>query len=278
MRKNITKKTIERKTLLLFKDFLSLIRSKCYDKKILFILGCQRSGTTMLTEIFERDLNAKVFGEFSELSSIDKKRIRLNPLEDIATCFNNINYNFIVLKPIVESQRANILLNYFNEAKVLWIYRNYKSVISSNLKKFGEFNGFKDILPVVADDQKDWRSEMVNVKTRNIFLQHYNSGISKNDASGLFWWLRNRIYFDLGLDKNPGSMILKYEELVKNPNIVMRRVYDRLGIDFPRTKIISKVHSKSINKGDKIELNPKIEILLKKLNSQLDLVYYKNLN
>ena len=48
---------------------------------IFFILGCQRSGTSLMQRVFRKDLNTRIYGEMSKLSSQDTvKQLRLNPL------------------------------------------------------------------------------------------------------------------------------------------------------------------------------------------------------
>ena len=55
--------------------------------KVLMIVGCQRSGTALMSRLFDADRDCRVFGEFSSLSSVGKDGIRLNPLPDVAAVF-----------------------------------------------------------------------------------------------------------------------------------------------------------------------------------------------
>ena len=52
-------------------------------KTVLFIIGCQRSGTSLMINIFKRDLNTAVYGEFSDLTVSGADRIRLRPLDEV---------------------------------------------------------------------------------------------------------------------------------------------------------------------------------------------------
>lgn len=114
------------------------------EKRILFIIGCQRSGTTMMQKVFEKDLKSKVYGEFSRLSYWDPEKIRLNPMDQLKREFGKVSPPLIVLKPLVETQNIDELLGYFPESKALWMYRNYKDVAASNLINFGQKNGIND--------------------------------------------------------------------------------------------------------------------------------------
>src|SRR5215208_3275365 len=70
--------------------------------KVLFIVGCQRSGTTLMTALFDADRDCRVFQEFSALSSMDKRGIRLNPLPDVAAVIRRVSAPLVVAKPLVE--------------------------------------------------------------------------------------------------------------------------------------------------------------------------------
>src|SRR5215208_4031686 len=94
-------------------------------RSILFIVGCQRSGTSIMQIVFRHDMNTRIFGEFSELSSNDRKSgIRLNSLELVEKEFTKVKAPFIVTKPLVESQNIRQLLDYFHNSKAVWLFRN----------------------------------------------------------------------------------------------------------------------------------------------------------
>src|SRR5262245_40086875 len=89
-------------------------------KTVLYILGCQRSGTTLMNEIFERDLNTKVYAEQCKLTSNDvPKRLRLNPLSSVKTVLDQDRAPLVILKPLVESQNIIQLLDYIEGSKAL---------------------------------------------------------------------------------------------------------------------------------------------------------------
>jgi hypothetical protein len=111
---------ISRRGLLQYKRIYQLLRSYTDRKSILFIVGCQRSSTTLVSRIFEKDLDTKPCGEFSKLSSQDvAKGIRLNPLDVVQEEIRKDRAPFIVLKPLVESQNILQLLGYLEESKAL---------------------------------------------------------------------------------------------------------------------------------------------------------------
>ena len=261
---------------------LFLKRKQLYQKSlqhinnqtIAFIIGCQRSGTTLMLNIFERDMDVKVYGEKSRLSSLDKeKNIRLNPLPLVKEVLDKDKAPLIVLKPLVESQHSLKLLNYFARSKALWMYRHYKDVARSNLKRFGQDRGIRNLRPIVEREPNNWRSENVPEYIRDIVVEHFSEDMPLHDAASLFWFVRNNFYFELELDKNPNVMIYRYNDLVTKPSKMMRSVYKFLGQTYPGDKILSHVHHSSVGKGKDVEISPEIEYLCVDMLNRLDAVY-----
>jgi hypothetical protein len=241
------------------------------EKSLLFIVGCQRSGTTMISKLFNEDLNTNNYGEYSKLSSLDKiGKIRLNPLHLVYQEIKKDKAPFTILKPLVESQNTNILLDYFSESKALWVYRDFKDVASSNLIKFGIQNGIKNLRPIVNDDKNNWRSENVTEDERKLICRFFSEEMNPYDAAVLFWILRNNIYFKQKMDKNPRVLICKYEHFIKYPDKVLKDIYGSLNQIFPGDNITKSIHSKSVHKGKDLDISDEIEQLAIDLLNKLD--------
>jgi sulfotransferase family protein len=266
---------ISRALYILKKKFLHLFKPYTQPKKILFIVGCQRSGTGLMLQIFDNDLNTKTFGEFSKLSNIDEDKIRLNPLPLVEKDLQKVRVPLIILKPLVETQNILKLLEYFDDCKALWMYRDYKDVVSSNLHVFGINRGSNDLLPIVENDSKNWRSEKVSTDVREVILTHFSEDMNPHDAAVLFWYARNSIYFELGLDQNPDVLLCKYEDLVRYPEKVVKSIYGTLNQNYPGPDILKKISSKSLKKGQDVKLSPEIDLLAKELLDKLNKTYQK---
>lgn len=267
-------KKIEQKLFLEKKKMLQALTVPATRKKKLFIIGCQRSGTTMMLRIFRKDLNAKVFGEFSKLSRHDPDKIRLNPLDQVKREIKKENAPLIVLKPLVETQHTKQLLKYFPDSKALWMYRHYKDVASSNLINFGQHNGIDDLRPIVEGDPYNWRSEGASPQVRKVVSKYFSENMNQLDAAALFWYARNSLFFDLNMKGNPSIMMCRYQDLVYQPVEMMQEIYSFIDFPFPDKKIVEDVSSSSVGKGQDIKLNPEIEALCQQMLDRLDDAYY----
>lgn len=240
-------------------------------RQLLFIFGCQRSGTTLVNEIFDNDLNARVYGEFSEISRSQKHRrnLRLKPLAEVRAIMERGPARLIVAKPIAETQNALKLLAFFPGSKALFIYRNYAAVAASNLKLFGPGNGISNLRPIMEGDAANWRAEGVAADIRGMVAARFREDMDPHDAAALFWYVRNRFFFDLGLDRHPAVQPLRYEDLVRDPSGMMERVYGFLGMDCPKAAA-ALVHGDSAGKGRQLHLSPDIRELCQDLLERLE--------
>ena len=245
-------------------------RGDINNNKVLIILGCQRSGTSLIYWIFERDFNTKIYREKSLLNNRDHEGLRLNPTYQILKEFSKYDKKLIVIKPLVESQNANLLLHRIPNSKIIWMYRNYNDVVLSNIKAFGINNGINDIKPIVNNNRKNWRCQRVSKETQSIINKYFSTTMNPFDAAALFWFVRNRFFFEQRLDQNKNVMLCRYEDLVYQPEPVVKNIYDFIGYHYPGKRITNGIHTKSVGKGCKVNLSPKISQLCDEILRKLE--------
>lgn len=254
---------VKRASLRLTRIVKRMFQRVCYmpnrKKQILFILGCQRSGTSIMTRIFERDLNAKIFGEYSELSVETDDKLRLKPYAAVKKCIDSQVAPFIISKPLVESQNALVLLDYFRNSKIIWMHRYYKDVALSNVEKFGNENCIANLKPIVEQDKFNWRSEYVQTELIKFVKQFYHIEMNPFDAAALFWLVRNSIYFGKELNVNPRVLAVDYNDIVSSPLDTLQIIYKFAGRPSPSARIVNEVHCKSKNRGTGLYISEEIE-------------------
>jgi len=240
-------------------------------KTVVAIFGCQRSGTTLLLELLERDKRVRAFEEeYSAVSRIDQQKIRLDPLPMVQQVIDHCHAPIIVMKPLVETQNAPEILRFFTGSKGLWMHRHYRDVCASNLRLFGQNNGISDFKQILSGDQKNWRSQGVPEHILETITPFNKEDISEHDAAALFWYVRNSLFYERELDRHPQMLMIRYNDLVSSPECQLQRLYRFLEVDFSEEIDFSDVHPRSIGKGRSVSLSPAIENLCKSMYTRLE--------
>jgi len=259
----------------LIKPLAWKLRSAKEISRIGFILGSQRSGTNMLNDAFDRDWNCMAFGEDHGLalgpSYEHDLRWRWRPLGEIRSIFESLRVPLIVAKPIVESQRALELLEYFPGSRIIWAYRDYKDVAQSSIEIFGAEASLHNLRAVLDPKMRThWFSENVPDDSRALVKRYFDPDRPLPDLKALGWLIRNSLYFQLGLDRDPRVTMSRYESLVSDPVGEMRRLYSFLGADFPGSHVCGHMHRNSVSKGSHARVSNDLDNLCQRLLERLD--------
>jgi hypothetical protein len=217
-------------------------------RRVLLIFGCQRSGTTMLQQTFlGRSRRILILGEHDHrLVCADPERIKWRPLPEVAAQIRRLPFELVVAKPLVESHRVLQILDVLPTARAIWLLRSYRHVALSNIRKFGLANGFNDIRRVMEGSAADWRRAGASDYTIRTLADLRRLDLTSLDAAALFWWARNRLFYEQNLQCDRRVLVLRYEALLRDPNGCLARVRDHVGFghDFgsPVNRIRGKRH------------------------------------
>ena len=229
------------------------------DKPVLFIVGCQRSGTSLIHHLLRLDLDTVTYDEESPLSAADPvEGLRWDPLPQVAERFRADRAGFIVTKPLVESQNLDRLLASFPGSRALWMYRDYRAVARSNVAFFPEGTSRRDLAPMLAGDQSNWRCERLGEYERALVAGLHRPDLPAHDAAALFWHARNSLLFARDLALDPRVRLCRYEDLLADPAGVMRGVYAFLGRPWPGDRIVADVEPAPARAPRPLELEPGI--------------------
>lgn len=241
------------------------------QKRLVFVVGCQRSGTTMLMSTFERDFQTKLYGE-TGLSP--KNSRRLKPYPEIAQIVARDKAPLIITKPLVESQNILKLLAYFPGSKAIWMYRGYKDVANSIIHRFSINTTMRNLRSIIGGEGGDaWFSEAVSEETRQVVAHFFAEDMTPGEANTLLWYVRNILFFELKLDHHPDVFLCKYEDIVAQPGQMMRNIYQFLGFNYPGDRIVSHIHTQSVSRGKSIDISPELEALCAALLQKIEEVY-----
>ncbi|WP_395736476.1 hypothetical protein [Prosthecobacter sp.] len=194
--------------------------SPCKNPRIVWVFGCQRSGTTMLRNFIGFDSRVNDQGEgdppfFRQLPVEDLQYLRLHPDEEVARLLAAQRSQVVLLKPLHDSQRAAALLNTFPGSKGIWIFRHYREVILSHLTYYkGRYEAFPYLRDLFELNEQSWKAEGLGEEMRSYILENKGLATTPTAAFALFWLARNSLLFD---QEHPDLMTVNYNSLVEQP-------------------------------------------------------------
>jgi hypothetical protein len=195
-----------------------------------YLVGLQRSGTNMLT----RGLDAAP--EFEVRNENDRtvfRRFRLRSDEVLIDVVRRSRHAYVLIKPLCETHRVDELLDLPGLApgRALWVWRDVDDRARSEVAKFGDAN-LRALRAIAAGTIGDgWQGQRLDEATVALIRGMSTERMDPYSAAALFWYVRNRLFFQLGLHRRRDVLLCSYDELVVEPARQLRRVCDFL--DFP---------------------------------------------
>lgn len=197
-------------------------------KSYLFVFGCQRSGTTFLQSLFQSDLKCAVFKEFSEIT-IDRNKSVLKPLKKLKEYFSGLNVEYVVAKPLFESDRMDEILTEIPHSYGLWMYRDYRDVVNSMKEKWG--SDFFNISREVEYDGDGWRleSEIRRIEKQASLVVNEDVDFV-DECYSRYWLMRNKVIFSSNYIESERLTMCGYDQLVKDSKGYFCKVLAWIGI------------------------------------------------
>lgn len=203
-------------------------------RSVIFVFGCQRSGTTFLERLFRDDNDSVVFGEFSELSiSPDKTVLRNNA--SIAYLVMRSNATYAIIRNLFESDRSAELLGIFPQAHAVWVFRRVEEVVASMVVKWGD--DFFDISRrVESNGDGHWRleSQLSTIKERAATLP---DGDHTCNCYALYWLHRNQLPWKSTLAVDSRVTFIDYRQLLGSQTESLGQIFDAAGVAHPAMEL-----------------------------------------
>ena len=179
-------------------------------------------------------------------------------------------YRMMIFKPLKDSHRVDDLLAIGSNAKAIWAYRNYWDRINSAVKHFG-----KHPLDVFARYNRGegaaWQLSAISAEDARLLAQFDIDRLSEFDGAALMWYIRNSLFFNQRLEDNDRVFLWSYDEFVSDPATELKPLTHFLGTHY-YPYMTRKVHSRSIGKDSRPQLNPRIEELCDSMLERLEAV------
>lgn len=202
-----------------------------------FLVGVQRSGTNMLARGLERAPEVEVHNE-NDREAFVRFRLRREPV--IRTIVEGSKHAFVLFKPLCDSHRIPELLDRLgtpSPGRAIWAYRAFEGRVRSSVAKFGDSN-LRALRRISEGTGAGlWQAGGLTDESFELIRSFDYDRMTPESASALFWFVRNSLFFDLGLDRRPDVVLASYEAMVSEPEHTMRSLCAFLGLPFRRNLI-----------------------------------------
>jgi len=238
-----------------------------------FLVGVQRSGTNMVVRGLERS------PEFAVHNENDRRvfhRYELKGIDTVRRVVGQSRARFTLFKPLCDSHRTDELLDHLGTTmppRAIWAYRGMEGRVRSSLSKFRDHN-----LTVMADIAagrflERWQAQGIRPETMELIRSFDWEQMTPASASALFWYVRNRVLFDLDLPDRPDVVVVSYRRLVKDPRHAIEPVLNLLGLRFD-AGLIAHIDRRDAAAVARIplEIDPRIRAVCAALEERLDAV------
>jgi hypothetical protein len=149
------------------------------------------------------------------------------------------------------------------------MYRSVDGRARSAVAKFGPSN-LLVLREIAAGRGMDrWQAQGLSDESLRLVRGFDYERLSPEDGAALFWYLRNALFFDLGLDRRDDVFLASYDALIADPERVMRPLCTFLG--FPYTpRLVAHIAERSSGRMSRLGLHPDIRARCEALGDRLD--------
>lgn len=278
---NIVRHALKRRTIRKYYSRLTkqlhYIGARNPDTQAIFILGLQRSGTTMMQYVLDLSRQTWVFHERSDNKIY--KNFHLADLEAVIQSLHTSGAQYCVYKPLADSHKVLEFIDVFPDCKILWMYRSFRDSARSWARRWPNSPRVIDL--VFAPNQQHqsiddpellrfcaWLKECTSDVTRNKIESLLRPDVSDYDRLCLLWYARNRLVIEKDLGSKQNVLLLEYESLVHNKHDQFSRVFDYLNLTFD-SRMVTDVHTDAVNNSPVTPSDSKINNACEELKSQL---------
>lgn len=238
-------------------------------KTIVYVVGCQRSGTDMSVDLLGRSMEVDVFNEDHGAAFA---KCRLRSRDTVWQLVVRSTAATIVFKPICDSHRAGELLLWHPRSKGIWVYRDFHAVASSTVVKWGDANlrHLVQLLDGGGDwGWSQWNREGYDAGALNELRPLMTESLTPREAAALYWYLRNLTFFSQQLDQCKDMKVFRYRDLVTKPHETFAKMCAFVGVAYSE-QLASSVHARSLLKGTHVNLSGPIETICEQMLCRLD--------
>jgi hypothetical protein len=233
-----------------------------------FLVGLQRSGTNMVLRGLER---APEFEVYNENHRAAFSRFRLRPDPVIRRLVDGSRHPYVLFKPLCDAHRTTELLEGLGTrrpGRALWAYRSVDGRTRSAVAKFGDAN-LRALRGIAAGRRDAWEAQRLSPDSLDLIASFDWARMSATSAAALFWYVRNRLYFELGLDRRPDVLLVSYDAMLADPVAEAQRICAFL--EFPyHPRLVAHVAPRAPATPGPLDVDPRVRARCEELGARLD--------
>lgn len=234
-----------------------------------YLVGVQRSGTNMLVRGLEAAPEFEVHNE-NDTSAFDRYRLRSD--RTIADLITSSGHEYVLFKPLCDSHRIDELLDGMHvpePGRAIWAYRGVDARVRSALKKFGDVN-LRVLSEIARGDGEDrWQAERISAENLALVQGFDYSTMTPETAAALFWYIRNCLYFEIGLDRRRDTFLSSYDLLVAEPEPTMQALCAFLGFPY-YPALTAHIELRANSRKPPLSIDARVRTLCDQLTERLD--------
>ncbi|MDX6547286.1 MAG: hypothetical protein QOG33_836 [Gaiellales bacterium] len=235
-----------------------------------FLVGLQRSGTNMIARGLEEAPEFEVHNE-NDRGAFERFQLRSNDV--IRQIVAESGQRYVLFKPLCDSHRTPQLLDELrtpSPGRAIWAYRDVDGRVRSALAKFGS-NNLEVLTRIAAGNGEGmWQAAGLSEQNRALLGQFDYATMSPESAAALFWYVRNSLYFELGLDQRADVLLVSYDAMVGHPRSEMERICAFLGLEY-RPELDAHVDARAVSADPALAIDDEVRRLCDELTSRLGL-------
>lgn len=236
-----------------------------------FLVGCGRSGTSMLLHRLGRSWAVDPFNE-DHPAAFEKYRLR--PLNEIEKLVKISFARVALFKPVLTTPHSCEYLSRFPDARLIFVYRHYYDVVNSSVKRFGPADRLIHVNEWMADNFGEFAPIAPPEQSKAVVRNLWKPDLSPESAAALYWLFHNRLYFDLNLFQDERVKLIGYEFLVADAVPKLKDVCSFLNLKF-EPAMAEGILKTSVGRDVQPVLDPAIETACETLWQELQAVYLK---
>jgi hypothetical protein len=237
--------------------------NKSEKRRLILVVGVQRSGTNMIMEVFSRGFQ---YDSFSDSDSQFFDNCEFRPTNEVIKRSSSVLAPIIALKPMMETYKLNEMLQEFPNCQGIWVYRCMADVVNSHVAQWA---GMPDSLRRIKADRdwNDWRAKGISDDSYKIIGEFSDENLTNETACAIFWYVRNIQFFEKEYYKDNRVFLLPYEKFVVEPELRFSKLF--VSMKLPFTPFMTKhIHKQSLSKKEEPKVNPEIRKLCKSLEDR----------